>query len=557
MKKNLILSVILILLAVGCSDNNITRDDDSNKINLSKNINFKVKFTNYNETQMHNVTRASNPNKLEQKRINLGNGVIAVCSLQQDTTKNYKNKKYATTRVLGNDTYTMLAYDAATHTYKGEMTGIVSDGAFVPADARKRILLEPGTYDFVLYNGAVNRSGNNLTVDRANINTALIGRTTYTVTASPDHQEVTFNMLHAGARVQIRLTSYMEIQATTTAKIESINSTAAPSSATYDAANGTWTINSGTAFNQNLTYPKSKFRRPLSYTEGYYISGSNEFLYFMPGTDMSQFKLTFTGGQMYKQNMSGVSINLSPASSLLLDRNGSYILNIKLMYNYLYLMSDGTVGTLFDTTYGGGNKTPIGIVVSRSKRLAMALTDAHSGLVKWKTNFNWANKIGYDFGEFMQALNDMNGYNWTWDASHSYDGVTIKANQASTYPSFYYAGAYVPPLPTGVHLTNGMENKKWYLPSLGEWSNALTALGVANQTATNWRDLTKWWGFAAEAGVLQVGGTTFLSKYYWTSTECHYSGVNYAGCLLVHEASIYWNDYRQGFEASIRSFIKY
>ena len=182
-RQTILLSILgaFVLLLTACSN------EDNNALDGGKKdvqtVEFKVKFADYNDDQNISVTRAGSKEvKLEQKTIDLGNGLLADCTLQRDTTK---QKRYATTRTLANDTYTMLAYDAATHTFKGEMTGTVTGGIFTATSSNASINLTPGTYDFVLYNSKVSRSGNNLTVTRTNADVALIGRTTQTITASP------------------------------------------------------------------------------------------------------------------------------------------------------------------------------------------------------------------------------------------------------------------------------------------------------------------------------------------------------------------------------------
>ena len=176
MKRVKFLSVILgsaLLILAACS-NDDNKTTDEGQVSATQAIEFKVDFADYNAEQEVGVTRANKEVKLEQQMVDLGNGILAQCTLQRDTTKQTKS---AATRALANDTYTMLAYDAATHAYKGDITGTVTGGVFTATSANKDIILTPGTYDFVLYNSKVTRSGNNLTVNRADADAALIGRT--------------------------------------------------------------------------------------------------------------------------------------------------------------------------------------------------------------------------------------------------------------------------------------------------------------------------------------------------------------------------------------------
>ena len=154
------------------------------KVNTAKQITFKVNFEGYNADEEVQGTRALAPDTLSKQVIDLDNNLLAEVSIQRDTTKTDR----ATTRALSNGTYTMLAYDVATHTLRGELVGNVVGGVF-RYSSFGAIEIPAGTYDFVLFNSKVSRSGNLLTVTRANAGDALIGRTTgKVIPASPYNQ---------------------------------------------------------------------------------------------------------------------------------------------------------------------------------------------------------------------------------------------------------------------------------------------------------------------------------------------------------------------------------
>ena len=555
MKKQIFLGAALLLLTASCSNNDTTNEDEKGKVNVAQAVNFTVDFADYNAEQEVGVTRAAEANKeekLEQQAIDLGNGILAMCTLQRDNTK---QEKPAATRALPNDTYTMMAYDAATHAFKGEMTGTVSGGAFTPADAQKRILLEPGTYDFVLFNSKVSRSGNNLTVNRSDAATAMIGRTQQTINSTPKQQQVAFTMKHAGAKVKIQVIGYMDFSGVT-ATLESVNATDIPGSSVYDAVTGTWTAGGGVALSANTTYGGS------SNIGTRYVVNSNEEIAFMPATDVSKLKLTFNSGSIYLQNMANKSLTFSPATPLTLEQNGAYVLNVKLMYNFLYLMSDGSTGLFDKTTYGGGTKTPIGIVVSRSRHLAIALQDANSGSIyQWTTNNNffWPQVNTNMKKNFNEMLALENGYDETWDANCTTAIVTgekVKGKRAD-FPAFKAAADYGPMLPVGVNLTNGMENRKWHLPAFGEWKYVFTELGFLNMAqVTNWNNDYNWYGHLANVAFTQVGGTGIgRSVWYWTSSE--YNNYN-AGYVDITPLDISFGySYLKKDRIFVRAFIKY
>ena len=518
MKRKIFFKASLLLVAgmlAACSSNDDNEENNgtrNGKVDVTKAVEFKVDFADYNDNGETDMTRTnSNGVVLQQQTVNLGNGILALCTLQRDTTK---QAKPATTRTLPNDTYTMLAYDHATHAFKGEVTGTITGGVF-RYSGDKAIELEPGTYDFVLFNSKLQRNGNSLNVTRANASDAFIGRTTQAITATPYHQLVPFTMKHAAAKVKFKLTGYMDFPAVT-AHLYPMNVNGFVTGSTYDASTATWQ-----AGQRAIEYIPLTFNAATAATDTY-VSTSNEEVYFTPKAETSIINFHFNSGTIYQQNMSGKMVNLKDME---LDPNGAYVLNIKLMYNYLYLMSDGTTGFFQETTYGGGEKTPIGLVFSQSRRLAMALKDASNGPLPWDGSTGWQPTPGDNTTVFYtptDMFNDMDGYKWTWDPNGTYDHTTIKAN-SSRYPAFYAAGHYTPTLPTGVNLTGSIVGKHWHLPSNGEWKLAVGALGFGDISNLNTYHIARLiYGYLWDIAFTQVGGDVLCrygTKWYWTSTE--------------------------------------
>ena len=513
MKRVKFLSVILgsaLLILAACS-NDDNKTTDEGQVSATQAIEFKVDFADYNAEQEVGVTRANKEVKLEQQMVDLGNGILAQCTLQRDTTKQTKS---AATRALANDTYTMLAYDAATHAYKGDITGTVTGGVFTATSANQDIALTPGTYDFVLYNSKVTRSGNNLTVNRADADAALIGRTQQVITATPHKQKVPFTMKHVGAKVKIKLTGYMDFPAVT-ATLASVNATDVPGSSIYDAANDTWTAGTGAAVSANTTYAASAEPK---YTSATYTSTSNEDLAFIATTDVSKLKLIFNSGSIYQQNMANAGLTFKPASTLKLEQNGAYVLNIKLMYAFLYLMSDGTTGFISETTYGGGTKTPIAVVLSRSKHMAIALKDADGDDMYWCSSSYWETEANtHSTGmawDYAVTSNPTSGLDETWNASYSKGSFGVKAINPA-FISFKAAAEYNP----GVTYT-GSPALKWYLPSVSDFKWMFSSLGFGDKTkVTQLQASYSWYGNLANVAFTQVGGTVITSKWFWSSTE--------------------------------------
>ena len=558
MKIKRLTDCFLLLLAAGilaaCSSNDDNKEnngtDDGKKVNIAKAVTFKVDFADYNAEQEVGVTRAGNQEeKIGQQVIGLGNRILAQCTLQRDTTKQLKT---IATRALPDDTYTMLAYDVATHTLRGELVGNVVGGEFRYSNF-SAIEIPAGTYDFVLFNSKVSRSGNLLTVTRANAGDALIGRTTgKVIPASPQHQLVSFTMKHVAAKVKLKLTGYMGFSGIA-ATLASVNATDVPSSSIYDASTGTWSLGTGAAVSENITYGANPETATLSET---YTALSNKDLFFTPSTDISKLKLTFTAGGIYKLNIAGKNLPFVPTTQLQLDQNGSYVLNVNLIYRFLYLMSDGTTGLIDKTTFGGGTKTPIAVVLSQSERMAIALDDANGGNddILWSNSNRRSNT--YSFSSLGDAIfhSPKSGYDETYDASYTTGNVTgnkIKAYNPN-FPAFGAAAGYYPGVPyTGPFL-------KWYLPSCSDFAKMLTTLGFGS-ARTSWP--YKWYWGLANTAFSQVGGTRIApqsiygGKAYWSSTEYN---TNYAVYVNPNYGNLRFETHlnkRGG--CSIRSFAKY
>ena len=500
------------------------------KVNTAKQITFKVNFEDYNADEEVQGTRALAPDTLSKQVIDLDNDLLAEVSIQRDTTKTDR----ATTRALSNGTYTMLAYQGST--LKGEVTGTVNNGEFYVTG--NPMVLAPGTYDFVLYSD-LTRSGNTFIVDRSNMSNAQIGRTTgVVITSQLETQEVVFNLKHLGARMKIKLTGYMPYPAMS-ATLSSVNATSVPNQVVYDAVADSWTGYTNAALSENCTFPANSVWEEgntggVSYTfkDINYPSLTNDYFYFLPTTDASKLKLTLNGGKLYRIDFANhhTPLALSPDPAVVMKNNGSYIINVKLRPNYLYLMSDGSTDFVNATQYthlkkADGTplyrdkqghvlatpKVPVGLVVSQSRRLAMALKsiDATDVWGPGTTVFNYKRYKVDNWDPSREEINamagDMDGYKYTWEGAGSSDGVTIKANNPVNYPAFYKCGHYRDELiASGVNLTGVMATKNWHLPSAGELQLFVKNLGYGEQHPTvESRD--KWASTAVNLGLKEVG----------------------------------------------------
>ena len=592
MKTKIILSTALLLMLAACSSNDNVKPDDDNKgkVDIAQGIEFKVNFKDFNADKEVAGSRASQkPDIISRKTVDLGNRLLAEVTVQRDTAKS--QRPTVSTRALDNDTYTMLVFKGSfpSYTLEAQCTGTLKDGKFTPVGG---VRLDPGKYVFVLHNSRLTKvttpmGTTGLKLTRENADKALIGQTEYTVTATSDPQYVDFEMSHVGCRMRIKLTGWMPILASTTASLQDFNSTTLPKDCIFDMPyDGSVTeVGDLSGLNEPLTFPASA-TTPAA--DGTFTTTSNEYLYFVPGINMEGFRLKFTGGQIYKHNMAGANIQLisladpSPSTAHVTAINESYLVNINLKYNFLYLMSDGTTDFLNSTQYTALRaddgktklyrakngtllatpKVPIAVVVSQSKRTAVALNNAPVWSPKW------TNESGYwlQFNKNMKTnFADLfaleNGYSETWDASASMDNITVKGT-SSDFPAFKAAADYNPGSVSGT-----MVGKKWYLPAYGEWKYVFSALGFGDVSAVTGFDAYNYYGrhcygLLANLAFTQVGGTDLAYDSYHSSSEYHwgtpfmFSNAGF-GIFAMGDSFAQWQYSLKNISHTVRPFVHY
>ena len=553
--KTQILWFLTATLFAACgSDDNAKPDTEKGKIDINQSIEFRVNLADYNSDKEVLSRNANNQNvdTLRPKAIDLGNGILAQMTIQRDTAK---TNQLATTRALENGTYTMLAYQGGV--LKGEQTGTVIYGMFRVTSQSPGgfhgMRLEPGTYDFVLFNDKVTRSGSNLTVRKENAATALIGRTTATVNSTQNVQEIAFQMKHAASRVRFKLTGFTPLT-NLTGNFWSNNYT--PTSSVYNISTGTWTV----ATTEGTSMPYT-FSATTTVDENNMYNGTTDYQYYLPAIDKSDMHYQFKG-KIYNQNFQFSKIlSSSEYNTLALDPNSSYLVTIKLTYAFLYLMTNGDIGTYKDTYFGGGTNTPIAVVVSRARFMAVALKDVsykaawcnnvHNYTMKQLNTYTAQGAVGAGFTVLQTS-----GYSETWDASHSTNAVVgnkVKGLNPD-FPAFYAAAHFNP----GIGYT-GSPALQWYLASFSDWKWAFSTLGLGDHTQIKSTGDYNWYQTLAHAAFTQVGGTAFkLNNIYMTSTE--YGGFGF-GELLMSDGSIGWYQqmkllvpYPTGY---VRPFVKY
>lgn len=477
----MLLCTAVLTLAAACSGDGDTGTDEAK--GKAAGIEFRLSFADYNasDTIEGNTGMRRSVELTKTEVIPMGD-LYAEVSLQRDTAAMRQAAKAPAARAMSDGAYTIYAYQGST--LKGTLTGTVTSNVFTPTSPNQEIALEPGVYTFVCCNDKVAVSGESWTVDQSNAATARIGvAENVTVTATPRKQQVSFVMRHVGSRARVRLEVQGYPVKDVTATLSSVSDI--PTSTTFNTATRTYT-RTDAAWSENLTWNNSYG----------YVYGS--YLYFLPGTAGDKLKLTFTGGTAYKLPVTGRSVTFP--SSLLTAQDGSYVLNVRLYYNYIYLYSDGTTGQYTDAAHA--SKTPIAMVVSQSKRLAVALKDAtytgatYSDRPVWSGSAKQFSQSNTTMSAtFANHLSDFNGEDYTHTSTYSTDGI-VKGTDNTNYPAFYAAARYDP----GVTVT-GANVGRWFLPTIGEWNLYHRNLQLADN------DLV------LENGSMSIGSAQFESTY--------------------------------------------
>ena len=454
--------------------------------------------------------------------------------------------------------YTIRAYQGGT--LKGEMSGTFSAGKFIPDPTSSQdINLTPGTYDFLAFGDGFTASGNELIGTQDKADKALIGTTTATITPTPQKQMVNFTMKHMCARLRTQFVCQKHIPNAITATLEETAANVIPTSMTYDILTQAKTYINGTIAAINSNSPASAETKYTASNGGqtFAYTSTSDYHYFLPTTEGSKLKLTgISAGTVFWKPIPTFNV---PSFSTMpqMQANKSYVVKIKLKPSFTYLMSDGTTGFFKETTFGGGAKTPIAVVVDKDNGMAIALQNTSYGgsHVNWSTSYisTIVNTHRPSTSNYPFTNEITSGIDETWDASYSNSNVTgekVKGKSPLFY-TFYAAATYNP----GVTYT-GSPALKWYLPSRGDFKWLFSGLGFGNSTeVANISTYYGWYGGLANLAFTQVGGSVVSGGvWFWSSTEhtentaCgFYSFQTLGGCYFAFKYDLH----------PVRAFVKF
>ena len=532
----------MLLLMAACSH------DENNNGGMEPLQKVQFSFTNEDFGADEALTRATSAAEKPQT-IDLGDCEAEISVENEPAVKT----RGALTNANGH--YTIRAYQGGT--LKGEVKGTFSGGAFTPdAGAASNFNLDPGTYDFVAFNDDVIPSGTGLTVARDKAETARMGFATQVITATPQKQQVMFKMKHVGARLRMQFLCKKDMPNAITSVLEAADANGIPVSVAYNPTTKAYAATNGTMTPESSNSPASTETKytASNYGQNYaYTSTSSTYHYFLPMTEASKLKLNFSGGTIFLKPLIGTIPQLDVTLSM--QAGKSYLVKIKVKPQFTYLMSDGSIGHFRNTTFGGGSKTPIAVVVNANLHMAIALKNAiNNGWVNWRNGVSYetqANTHAIMTGDWSDAFNSQatSGLDETWDASYSTGSFGVKATNPK-FPPFNVAANYNP----GVTYT-GSPALQWFLPSYNDF-RYLYPLGCGDETTIHSAN-NEWYGNLASSAFTQVGGTEVTNNYFWTSSEFKFSSEYLAGDVHPGPSDLNFTHGGSTAAGGVRPFVKY
>ena len=523
MKKINRLTLVLTLMAAGlfagcASDEEATRENQKIALDGSH-----FKFTEVAYQADQTVTRAAA--SVKPTTVDLGDGLEAEVSVTPDAPTG----KTRAVDPISDGKYTILAFDATTHDLQGKLEGSVTGGVFTP-DAGQKLLLDPGTYDFTCFSEPVvyDEPNNRLVVNHLLTKSPTIGHVQATIAG--DDYEVVFNMEHKAIRVRFNITSDILSENT---PIDAYLEGSIPGPwywmhDWYTAYSGVLN-NTGNADFAAETPLNFKTVAPVTTQTG--TTYTSDYVYMLQGIDghdnLLAHPIHFTAGTIGGAPLAGKTVGVFPPSQWTTNQSITINVNVK---GQLYLFEDGKARVLA----GKGTHTPIGLVIQQKweptnqKGMACALEiikksvpPAYAWEDETKTLPSSPDHLNTTvYNGVHDGQNDMNGYNWTWDANSTKDHV-VRGDEKEKYPAFYQAGHYTPSNAT----ITGANIGKWYIPAAGEVMELFRLFGTATVPANEpWRgycnmaqtDIDK-----MLAAFTKVNSGLLLQyQFLWTSTVC-------------------------------------
>ena len=576
--KRINTAFLLLALAgmtlTGCSNEdiaNVTPQEEG-----TGNVSFSIVEKDYEPADNTSKSRAA-IEETKPEIQDLGDGLMAEVSLVPDTTHRADVPK---TRAIATPThYTIQAFQGGVK--KGELKGTFNGSTFTPdAGQPKSISLPHGTYDFVCFNDGVTSNGTQLTVNRADAETARFDvRRNVQINQDPK-QQVKFTMKHAGAAVTV-YASYMNFEMlgeiTSTQYVDKWQglsykmkiafptdqykytigtpANAIPETMVYNLTSGTYTY--PTMGQLSKSGEADAGGVPVAYsTPGARPQLSSGLLledYWLPTTDCSKLRIAFTSGAPFDCSLAGKSIT-APMHKLV-EANKQYVIYIRFYLTNQYLYSDGTAGPRDKNP----SKTPVGVAYFLRRQSdghihggAIALNDVNKGgsdQIQW--NNTTAQESVNTFTSYSALF--LSSASISWDpAMQAARDYTPKAGSLQwdmpSFPLFLELGRYLGKMLKDFDVFSQYMSKGitlWIPSGATGFTPAPSTINFPAMDMTYFNN-----AFTKEGG-------TPPSGTYWTSSECK-DGTEYKQATITISGGKYHLGLKSKTEtAKIRPFIRF
>ena len=457
-------------------------------------------------------TRAEGTDETKADTVLLANGMRAICTVEEDD----EAEQTRAPKPIADGHYTIYACDPVTgNRITGPdklLKGTVTGGVF-QSDAGTRLFLDPGTYKFVCINDAVEDNGTHLIINTGcylgptptyspSAGDAQIGTATETI--SGDNWQVNFTMHHQNTRVRLHVIAYSDHMDDPWGIVAGVLNAAYGRQYNIDGTSPVITMR----ISSLNSYYLSSFKMPATSTNynTTYVRAHDfysDYMYLTPGVDIVAGNIGFDiNSHLYGKQIPGNGSN-KQIDAL---QNHSYTVTYRILPDALYLFNDGSCGALAEK----GSRTPIGIVAREKTNIQQGVAmGLHGTVQEWEATtsptYN-GNNYTTAFANTDDALQDENGYNWTWTSSTDVDGL-VKANQQTRYPAFYWAS----------HDPYGVGFGEWYFPAIGEIINVFDKLAKKTNVSGMYVTFEKKLDVITNAFV-SAGGTDPMNYRCWSST---------------------------------------
>lgn len=555
--------------------------------------------------------------------VNVGNNISGFVSMDNEKPTAVTRAADGNTDAVADGDYTIVAYlknSDGSYTKSRELAVVGKSGVFTKADGSEArfSFLPNGTYKFMCFNQyfTLSDDGNTLklTSDADAAEKALVGYSD-DVKVKDNTTDVAFALKHPYSRFKIRLagtdmtlssrkdvahfdrvfsstTEFSRINfdnrdgyagnLTVTGGNMDVKPFSASSSSATPEDKGTFTFTAPlakTSFDKE--YGANVALAVPTYANSTYYQASEQAAYCYVPAGMSPTGITLNiaapgtkvNGVEYKDSLygeplSGSDITIASNASLSSMQAGhSYIFTVNLSYNYRYVFSDYTVGTLADNPA----KTPIALVTSSKTKTAMALHDAYyngSAKMYWSTltSAQQVNKNIYGWTDFFTVFN---GWKETYLASYALDGTTVRAS-SNDYPAYYAAAHYNPDKPSSPaesiseNISESDNTKTWYLPAYGDVNILYQSIGggkyygytsgktpITEYKGFNINNYFPWNGCRVVLALEQAGGDKLNIGGYWLSTQSDFHKSNQSSTIYYPAGliMIYYNSKGASYDA--------